>query len=162
MGDGFPKDNKCMICYTFGISPEKYLKLIRMPGRVMIFDDDTDLLEVCSIVLRSKNYEVGGFHKCNEILHEVRAFSPDVILMDNWIPDAGGVRATQQIKNDLVLKTIPVIFFSANDRVEDLAAEAGAEFFLQKPFEIEELENVVSKAIAIHRQKMVSAKSDSV
>jgi hypothetical protein len=41
-----------------------------MPGLVMIFDDDTDLLEVCSIVLKS--------------------FSPKVILMDNWIPDAGG------------------------------------------------------------------------
>ena len=126
-----------------------------MPGRVMIFDDDSDLLEVCSIVLRSKNYEVYGLNKCNDILHEVRAFSPNVILMDNWIPDTGGVNATRQIKNDLLLKSIPVIFFSANDRVQDLAAEAGADFFLQKPFEIEELENVVSKAIAIHRQAEV-------
>jgi|GEM_PF-34102 DNA-binding response OmpR family regulator len=131
---------------------KKFVKFTRMPGRVMIFDDDSDLLEVCSIVLRSKNYEVTGLNKCNDILNEVRAFSPNVILMDNWIPDAGGVNATQQIKNDLSLKSIPVIFFSANDRVQDLAVEAGADFFLQKPFEIEELENVVSKAITIHRQ----------
>jgi DNA-binding response OmpR family regulator len=121
-----------------------------MPGRVMIFDDDTDLLEVCGIVLKSKNYIVSGLNKCNDILQEVKSFSPNVILMDNWIPDAGGVKATQQIKSDLGLKSIPVIFFSANDRVQDLAAEAGAEFFLQKPFEIEELEMVVSKAIDIH------------
>jgi|SRR5450432_132968 DNA-binding response OmpR family regulator len=131
---------------------KKFVKFTRMPGRVMIFDDDSDLLEVCSIVLRSKNYEVTGLNKCNDILNEVRAFLPNVILMDNWIPDAGGVNATQQIKNDLSLKSIPVIFFSANDRVQDLAVEAGADFFLQKPFEIEELENVVSKAITIHRQ----------
>jgi DNA-binding response OmpR family regulator len=127
-----------------------------MPGRVMIFDDDSDLLEVCSIVLRSKNYIVNGLHRCNNILNEVKSFSPDVILMDNWIPDSGGVKATQQIKNDLLLKSIPVIFFSANDSVQDLAAEAGAEFFLQKPFEIEELENVVSKAVAIRRQEGIS------
>jgi|SRR6478752_4867839 len=127
-----------------------------MPGRVLIFDDDIDLLEVCSIVLRSKNYEVSGCNKCTDIVKEVKSFSPNVILMDNWIPESGGVIATQQIKNDLELKRIPVIFFSANDRVEDLAAEAGAEFFLQKPFEIDELESAVSKAVAIHRQKGIS------
>jgi DNA-binding response OmpR family regulator len=121
-----------------------------MLGRILIFDDDTDLLEVCSIVLRSKNYEVYGCHKCNDIVREVKSFLPNVILMDNWIPDSGGVKATRLIKEDNMLKSIPVIFFSANDRVQDLATEAGAEFFLQKPFEIDELENVVSKAILIH------------
>jgi DNA-binding response OmpR family regulator len=127
-----------------------------MPGRILIFDDDTDLLEVCCIVLRSKNYEVSGCNKCDDILNEVRSFSPDVILMDNWIPESGGVKATQQIKNDLELKRIPVIFFSANDQVEDLATEAGAEYFLQKPFEIDELETSVFKAIAVHRQEGIS------
>jgi two-component system cell cycle response regulator DivK len=127
-----------------------------MPGRVMIFDDDPDLLEVCTIVLKSKNYHVNGSNKCSDILQDVKSYSPNVILMDNWIPDAGGVKATQQLKSDPELKSIPVIFFSANDNVEDLAAEAGAEFYLQKPFEIEELESIVSKAIAIHRQAGIS------
>ncbi len=127
-------------------------KFCRMPGRVLIFDDDTDLLEVCSIVLRSKKYTVKGLNKCNEILREVKAFAPDVILMDNWIPDAGGVQASRLIKNDPSLNTIPVIFFSANEKVQELAREAGAEFYLQKPFEIDDLENAVSQAIAIHRQ----------
>ncbi|HEX3768407.1 MAG TPA: response regulator, partial [Puia sp.] len=71
-----------------------------MPGRVMIFDDDADLLEVCSIVLKSKNYSVIGLNKCNDIIHEVKSFSPNVILMDNWIPDVGGVKATQLLKNN--------------------------------------------------------------
>jgi DNA-binding response OmpR family regulator len=127
-----------------------------MPGRVMIFDDDADLLEVCSIVLKTKNYSVIGINKCSDIIHEVKSFSPNVILMDNWIPDVGGVKATQQLKNTPELKSIPVIFFSANDRVEDLAREAGAEFYLQKPFEIEELEAAVSKAVSIHRQAGIS------
>jgi len=118
----------------------------------MIFDDDTDLLEVCTIVLKTKNYEVVGLNKCSDLCHEVKSYSPDVILMDNWIPDVGGVKATQLLKNNPDLKAIPVIFFSANDRVQDLALEAGAEFYLQKPFEIDELETIVSKAIAIYRQ----------
>jgi DNA-binding response OmpR family regulator len=140
---------------------KELIKIYRMPGRVLIFDDDTDLLQVCSIVLKSKNYSVNGFNKCNDILKEVKSFSPDVILMDNWIPDTGGVKATQQIKNDYDCKNIPVIFFSANDRVQDLAAEAGAEFYLQKPFEIEELENVVSQAVIMHRRGK-SVKADNL
>jgi DNA-binding response OmpR family regulator len=126
-----------------------------MDGRVMIFDDDTDLLEVCGIVLRSKNYLVSAVNRFTDIIEEVSKFLPDVILMDNWIPDIGGVKATQQIKKDGKLKEIPVIFFSANHSVEDLATEAGADFFLHKPFEIDELENVVSKAVALHRKKVI-------
>ncbi len=126
-----------------------------MPVLIMIFDDDADLIEVCSIVLKSKNYEVRGCCKCNNILDEVRLFSPNVILMDNWIPEEGGVKATQQIKKDFLLRSIPVIFFSANDRVQELAAEAGAEFFLQKPFEIEELETAISRAISIHHKAAI-------
>lgn len=138
------------------LRPREQSKILRMPGRVMIFDDDTDLLEVCSIVLKSKNYIVVGLNKCSDIIQEVKLFSPNVILMDNWIPDVGGVKATQELKENPELKSIPIIFFSANDKVEDLALEAGAEFYLQKPFEIEELEAAVSKAIAIHRQAGIS------
>jgi DNA-binding NtrC family response regulator len=122
-----------------------------MHGKVMIFDDDIDLLEVCSLVLRSKNYEVGSSNRCNNIVQDVELFAPDVILMDNWIPDAGGVKATQLIKQHADLKGIPVIFFSANTDVQELAAEAGAEFFLQKPFEIDELENTVFRAVQTRR-----------
>jgi DNA-binding response OmpR family regulator len=138
------------------LRPRELPKILQMPGRVMIFDDDADLLQVCSIVLKSKNYSVIGLNKCSDIIHEVKSFSPNVILMDNWIPDVGGVKATQLLKNNPELKSIPVIFFSANDRVEDLAAEAGAEFYLRKPFEIEELETTVSRAISVHRQAGIS------
>jgi two-component system cell cycle response regulator DivK len=127
-----------------------------MSGRVMIFDDDADLLELCSIVLRSKNYFVKGINKCNDIVHDVREFSPNVILMDNWIPDSGGVKATRLLKNDLILRYIPVVLFSANEKVRDLAAEAGAEFYLPKPFDIDDLEAVITKAIARHRSAGIS------
>ena len=118
-----------------------------MPGRVMIFDDDTDLLEICTIILTSKNFIVKGCNRCTDIVREVENFTPDVILMDNWIPDAGGIKATQLLKARDEWKQLPVIFFSANNNVEDLAREAGAEYFLQKPFEIDELESMVTRAV---------------
>jgi two-component system cell cycle response regulator DivK len=44
---------------------------------------------------------------------------PRLILMDNWIPPQGGIIATQMIKNDSILKEIPVIFVSANNDVKE-------------------------------------------
>ena len=118
-----------------------------MQQRILIFDDDVDLLEVCSIVLRNKNFFVIAKSDCSEIISDIETHSPDVILMDNWIPEIGGIKATQLVKSNADFQNIPVIFFSANYNLPALAEEAGADFFLQKPFEITDLEAVVEKAI---------------
>ena len=118
-----------------------------MNNRVIIYDDDADLLEVCSLILASRNFEVITKDKCTELLADLEQHQPGVILMDNWIPDVGGVKATQIIKESKEFKHIPVIFFSANNNVSELAREAGADFCLHKPFDIADLENIVANAI---------------
>jgi len=117
-----------------------------MSKKVIIYDDDSDLLEVCSMILEAKNFAVVTKDKCTEILSDIQEHNPDVILMDNWIPDIGGVKATRLVKNSVSFRHIPVIFFSANNNVNELAVEAGADYFLQKPFDISELENIVANA----------------
>ena len=118
-----------------------------MNNRVIIYDDDADLLEVCSLILASRNFEVITKDKCTELLADLEQHEPGVILMDNWIPDVGGVKATQIIKESKEFKHIPVIFFSANNNVSELALEAGADFCLHKPFDIADLENIVANAV---------------
>ena len=118
-----------------------------MRKKVIIYDDDADLLEVCSLILQSKNFEVITKDKCSSILGDLVEYQPDVVIMDNWIPDLGGVKATRLIKGSEQFHQIPVIFFSANNDVSELAIEAGADYSLQKPFDISELENIVTRAI---------------
>jgi DNA-binding NtrC family response regulator len=122
-----------------------------MGKKVLIYDDDTDLLEVCSLILTARNFDVVVREKCTEIIADVGEHHPDVIIMDNWIPDIGGVKATQLVKGSDKYKNIPVIFFTANSNVSELAAEAGADYFLQKPFDINQLEEMVKTA---SQQKM--------
>jgi DNA-binding response OmpR family regulator len=117
-----------------------------MLKKIIIYDDDSDLLEVCSMILEAKNFAVVTKDKCTEILSDIQEHNPDVILMDNWIPDIGGVKATRLVKESVSFRHIPVIFFSANNNVNELAVEAGADYFLQKPFDITELENIVVNA----------------
>jgi len=115
--------------------------------KIVIFDDDEDILSICSFILEEQGWTVHAFTECNNIVEKVSAILPDVILMDNWIPDDGGIIATQTLKKDEKLKSIPVIYFSANSDIELLANHAGAETYLAKPFDLEELERVINAVL---------------
>ncbi|MDP9081399.1 MAG: response regulator [Bacteroidota bacterium] len=115
--------------------------------KIIIFDDDEDILSICSFILEEQGWKVTAFTDCNNIIDKVLAIMPDVILMDNWIPDDGGIIASQKLKQNEVLKSIPIIYFSANSDIELLANHAGAETYLAKPFDLEELEKVINSVL---------------
>lgn len=119
-----------------------------MNKRVLILDDDIDILQICTIVLKKKGFDVQTLNNSSHVVSQVSSFQPDVILMDNWIPGPGGIEATRLLKQDPATQDIPVIFFSANSNVTQLAREARADYFLQKPFDITELEAIVQMAIS--------------
>ncbi|WP_370527257.1 response regulator [Pedobacter sp. SYSU D00535] len=113
--------------------------------RIVIFDDDTDILEILTYLLQEKGWEVYTQTTCKHVTKVVAAHRPNVVLMDNWIPEAGGVKATQTLKSDPALSSIPVIYFSANNNIAQLAEEAGADAYLAKPFDLDYLETILSK-----------------
>ncbi|MEN0054325.1 MAG: response regulator [Mucilaginibacter sp.] len=118
--------------------------------KIIIFDDDEDILSICSYILEEQDWEVHTFTNCNDIIDKVTRVLPDVILMDNWIPDAGGIVATQTLKSDEELKHIPVIYFSANSDIQMLASLAGAQSYLAKPFDLDDLERVINNVLVTH------------
>jgi two-component system alkaline phosphatase synthesis response regulator PhoP len=113
--------------------------------KVFIFDDNTDILELCTFILEDAGYEIKTSSTSNNIIDQVSAYTPDIIFMDNWLPDVGGIEATRELKGHDTLKNIPVIYFSANNDVMLLADQAGADGYLSKPFDIQELENIILK-----------------
>jgi len=115
--------------------------------KIIIFDDDEDILSICSFVLEEQGWEVHIFTDCGNITEKVSAINPNVILMDNWIPDSGGIVATQTLKNTDSLRDIPVVYFSANSDIQMLANRAGAEAYLAKPFDLVELEQIISSVV---------------
>lgn len=113
--------------------------------KVLIFDDNVELLELCTIILEELGCEIKTTATSDDADQQVLAFMPDIILMDNWLPNLSGIEATQLIKSNDKLKNIPVIYFSANNNVHELAAKAGADDYLAKPFDIAHLENMIVK-----------------
>ncbi|GAA4160086.1 response regulator [Chryseobacterium ginsenosidimutans] len=113
--------------------------------KILIFDDDTAILEVITIIFEENGYQVEISETSHDILEKVEQYRPDVILMDNWIPKIGGVEATKLLKNHEEFKNIPVIYVTANNDIVALAEEAQADDYVAKPFNLEDLEDKVAK-----------------
>jgi two-component system cell cycle response regulator DivK len=114
--------------------------------RVLVCDDDVNISEIVALVLTDADWEVYTIPDCNNMIEKIESINPSVIFMDHKIPDEGGIVATQIIKNDPQYSDIPVIYFTANNDIDALAEKAGADYVLQKPFNIKQLEDAVSKA----------------
>lgn len=118
-----------------------------MSKNVMICDDDVDILEVTAIILQQKGYKVSTYTDCNDIFARIETNKPDVILMDLWIPEMGGANVTMLLKSSDKTKEIPVVIFSANNDIEKVAMDAGADGYLKKPFDIKTLENTIESML---------------
>jgi CheY-like chemotaxis protein len=115
--------------------------------KILIFDDDTIILEVVTIIFEEGGYEVEISETSHDIIQKVSQFQPDVILMDNWIPNIGGVEATKLLKSYEEFKKIPVIYITANNDISSLAASAQADDYIAKPFNLDDLEEKVAKYV---------------
>lgn len=113
--------------------------------KIFIFDDNLEILDLCSEILEDLGFVVHTSPTTNNIEDQVHKISPDLIFMDNWLPDISGIEATKLLKSNDDLRHIPVIYFSANSKIDELAKEAGADDFIAKPFDIDYFEDLVKK-----------------
>ena len=115
--------------------------------KVLVCDDDLTISEVVAIILVDSNMaEVYTIPDCDNIIEKIESLKPSLIFMDNKIPTLGGVVATQTIKSHPLHRSIPVVYFTASEDINQLAENAGADYILSKPFSISQLEEVVMKA----------------
>ena len=119
-----------------------------MKKRILICDDDVDILEVCRVILRKKNMEVLTSVDCESIFPLMDELKPDVILMDLWIPLMGGEACTKKLRELELTRSIPVILFSANNEIEQISKRVNADGFIRKPFDIKDLIGLIEKQLS--------------
>ena len=111
--------------------------------RILVIDDEPAFTELLRLNLEGSGaYEVRAEHDARKALETVRAFRPDLIVLDLIMPEVGGAELSEQLKADATLRDIPVVFSSAIVSKELLAASGGmleGEAYLAKPFTVEEL-----------------------
>jgi len=119
-----------------------------MGKKILIVDDETDLLKVTLLRLKKTGYEVFGCADGQEALNLARQIIPDLIILDVYLPVINGDDVTKILKKDDELKHIPIILISASTRaLDEKAWGSGADAYLKKPFEPEELTSLVKKVL---------------
>jgi FixJ family two-component response regulator len=120
--------------------------------RVLVCDDEKDVLYNVTFALTGLGWDVHTCTDCNDIIGKVKEIIPSVIVIDYQIPGVSGMIATQLLKSDIHWNHIPVVFFTGHGDIVNLSEKSGAEFSLQKPFDIRKLANVMSEAYRMFKK----------
>ncbi len=116
-----------------------------MKKKILVAEDDKAILEVVKIILQDGGYEVIAIEHGEQVIKTVHKEQPHVVLLDIWMAGHDGGEIAKKLKNDEKTRHTPVIMISANNETEKIAKEVGANGFIQKPFNIDDLLSTVQK-----------------
>lgn len=117
-------------------------------AKILIVDDNADVLHVLRLLLGSRGFEVMGTTKGEETYCLVDTFRPDLVFLDVHLAGMDGRDISKKLKTDEERKHIPIILFSANIIKGNTLADSLADEFIAKPFDIHELILKVNKLIS--------------
>ena len=117
--------------------------------KILIIDDEPDLITALRIKFEAEGFEVISAKDGAEGLEKARIEMPNLIILDLMLPKINGYRVCRFIKFDETYKHIPIIMLTARVEEEDkkLGKEVGADYYLTKPFDNQELMKKVQEFI---------------
>ncbi len=118
-------------------------------GRILVVEDDADISKMLKIYFDSQGYEVLVAMRGNDALEVCRTKLPNVVVLDIQLPDIDGYEICRILRSNTRTSYVPIIFLTQKDERSDKIAglELGADDYITKPFDIEELKLRVEGAI---------------
>ncbi len=115
--------------------------------RILLVDDDPEIRELVRIVLTSEGYDVVEAGEAAPAIAAAREHRPDLVLLDVMMPSVDGIGVLRALKASSLTSRIPVVMLTALDGPSDVAAAtyAGAEGYITKPFEPDDLLTMVRR-----------------
>jgi len=129
----------------------------KMPARILVVDDEKDLVELISYNLEKEGYSVFKAYNGEEALQVAESQKPDLVILDLMLPGMQGMEVCQLIRKNPAISTLPIIMVTAKgdeiDRI--LGLEMGADDYITKPFSVREL---LARVRAVIRRFQASAR----
>lgn len=118
--------------------------------RILILDDDKDLLAVVKSLLHKKGFDVLVYSDWKKAWNALKTYRPQLILLDVFLPGIDGLDICKKLKSSSFTRNIPILMFSSYPNIADTAInEFGADDFIAKPFEtneiIKKIQHILSK-----------------
>jgi len=120
-----------------------------MQKRILIIDDDEDSLHLLNLALKRDGYIVFTSNSCGNI-NDIKAVSPDLVVLDININTSGenGDVMCRKLKENIRTQHLPVLLFSGALDLKERFLRCGADGYLEKPFELNELRFKVKAQLA--------------
>lgn len=118
-----------------------------MSSRILIIEDDSDIMNVLQNILIINNYEVSAITGTNDILEDIRKYRPKLVITDYLLNGMNGGKICQTIKSSPEFCELPVLLLTAHFSFARLHGNFGFDALIRKPFEIRELLNIVKTFI---------------
>ncbi len=117
--------------------------------RIMVVDDEPDIVKLIKISLEMANFEVIEAYSGVEALEKVKNIVPDLFLLDIMMPDMNGYQVCEKLKADNKTKSIPVVMLTAKGQRGDAeqGLKVGADDYIIKPFDPYELGEQISEIL---------------
>lgn len=124
-------------------------------AKILVVDDDPDLVESVTMILESKNHEVIQAYGGIEGLEKAKAEKPDAIILDVMMPDKDGYAVCKELKGDPEYSEIPILLLTAvvsqipsSTYTSRMGMETEADDYIDKPVEPGELAKLVERLLA--------------
>ena len=119
-----------------------------MVKQILVVDDDPDILDAISLTLEDQGYHIRTSEKgetAENLITEKNL--PDLLILDVLLSGKDGRDIARKLKSSEKTQTIPIVMISAHPSAHITAMQAGADVFLPKPFEIDDLLDTVSSLL---------------
>lgn len=124
--------------------------LRKQNNKILIVDDERDIVETLSFMLKAKGFECISAYDGEEGLNLAKNSSPNLVILDVMMPKINGYKICRLLKFDQKYKDIPIIMITARSQEEDklIGEETGADEYITKPFEFSEVLEKINKYLS--------------
>jgi len=115
--------------------------------KILIVDDEADIVETLKFLIESEGINCITAFDGEEALNKTKKEDPDLIILDVMLPKINGYKVCRLLKFDAKYKDIPILMVTARSQEEDkiIGSETGADEYITKPFNIEDLISTIKK-----------------
>lgn len=127
-----------------------------MAKKILIADDDRGIVDAIQMMLEFSGYNVEFTYNGKDVLELKQPNFPDLILLDIWMSGVDGRDVCRKLKENDETRAIPVLMISASKNAAGSVMEVGADGFLPKPFDMDQLIDKIEELLAANSAKLSS------
>lgn len=115
--------------------------------KILVVDDDPDISMMLKLMLEYKGYTVNTAERAEETYTILRDHPIDLVIMDMLLSGANGTDICTELKKNSETRQVPVMMISAHPNAREICLQAGADDFVSKPFDMQDILSKISRLI---------------